>query len=70
MASTLVRLDYNELSASEAKELLQKWREDNTRNSESVRDIWLNLDMVKFLGDESKSWITTLDISKIIVNFI
>jgi len=38
--------------SAEAKEVLQKWREENTRNSETVRDIWLNIDFGRSLGDE------------------
>lgn len=40
------------LSKTEAKELLQKWREENTRCSESIRDIWVNIDFDQYLGDE------------------
>ena len=43
---------------TEAKELLQKWREENTRNSETVRDLWLTLDLAKFLGDESQTYLS------------
>ena len=38
---------------TEAKELLQKWREENARNSELVRQIWLTKDLGSYLGDES-----------------
>lgn len=38
---------------TEAKELLQKWREENARNSELVRQIWLAKDLGSYLGDES-----------------
>ncbi|CAG2175279.1 unnamed protein product [Oppiella nova] len=40
------------LSKTEAKELLQKWREENARHSEQVRDIWMNIDFGGSLGDE------------------
>jgi len=42
----------SKLSKNEAKNLLQKWREENTRCSESIRDIWVNIDLAQFLGDE------------------
>ncbi|KAJ6223598.1 hypothetical protein RDWZM_002143 [Blomia tropicalis] len=32
----------SKLSTNDAKSLLQKWREENGRNSELVREIWLN----------------------------
>lgn len=38
---------------TESKELLQKWREENARNSELVRQIWLTKDLGSYLGDES-----------------
>jgi hypothetical protein len=41
------------MNCLEAKNLLQKWREENTRCSESIRDIWVNIDLAQFLGDES-----------------
>ncbi|XP_054157019.1 ER membrane protein complex subunit 2-like [Oppia nitens] len=42
----------SKMTKIEAKQLLQKWREDNVRNSETVRDIWLNMDFGSTLGDE------------------
>lgn len=39
----------------EAKKMLQKWREDNIRCPEKVRDLWKHcLNSGKHLGDESK----------------
>src|SRR5437762_1893611 len=38
----------------EAKELLQKWREENTRNPQKVRDLWTALELNKYLGDDSE----------------
>ncbi|KAH7637180.1 ER membrane protein complex subunit 2 [Dermatophagoides farinae] len=42
----------SKLSKRESKELLQKWREENARNSELVRQIWLTKDLGSYLGDE------------------
>jgi predicted Zn-dependent protease len=40
------------LTRREAKELLQKWREENSRNPQKVRRLWSLLDLDKYLGDE------------------
>jgi len=42
----------SKLSKDEAKELLQKWREENVRCPEKVREIWYNLNLSDSLGDE------------------
>lgn len=42
----------SKLSKKNARDLLQKWREDNARNSELVREIWLTKDLSSYLGDE------------------
>lgn len=45
---------YNLLRFAEAKELLQKWREENVRCPEKVREIWCDLNLGDYLDDESK----------------
>ena len=42
-----------QFSFVDAKDLLQKWREENCRNSEKIIDLWKNFDLLDCLGDES-----------------
>ncbi len=48
------------LFVPEAKALLQKWREENGRNSELIREIWRcpKLALASNLGDESECTFT------------
>ncbi|KAI7684915.1 ER membrane protein complex subunit 2 [Sarcoptes scabiei] len=38
--------------SKKARDLLMKWRDDNARNSELVREIWQSLNLSSYLGDE------------------
>ncbi|RWS10315.1 ER membrane protein complex subunit 2-like protein [Dinothrombium tinctorium] len=40
------------LTKQEARSLLQKWREENTRCPEKVRDVWQAFDLRNSVGDE------------------
>ncbi|KAI1290178.1 ER membrane protein complex subunit 2 [Halotydeus destructor] len=40
------------LSKNDVKELLSKWRDENSRNPEKVRDLWRRFQMDSSLGDE------------------
>jgi len=53
MANSIIDEDWvSKLSKKDAKELLQKWREENVRCSEKVIEIWENMDLERYLGDE------------------
>ncbi len=57
------------MNCLEAKNLLQKWREENTRCSESIRDIWVNIDLAQFLGDESIDHLFMIIVFQYYINF-
>jgi len=40
------------LDRKDVKDLLTKWRDENVRNSQKVRDLWLRFDLDRYLGDE------------------
>jgi tetratricopeptide (TPR) repeat protein len=41
-----------DLDKKDVKELLTKWRDENSRNPQKCRDLWLRFDLDKYLGDE------------------